>query len=153
VTDSSSSDREVVVGFATLPHYDDRVMFGSEVGLRVRLVDAIASRLPPKHAKSCVLKICASWADDPNYGGGGAADGSSGGAAATTPDKGTKPTTKGLAAASHGGFGGGAAYPKTLIVQVVGFKCAGGADGDVLVGTQPNLHVQGKSVCLAAPKY
>lgn len=143
---SSSSSGEVVVGFATLPHYDDRVMFGTEVGLRVRLVDAIAARVAPAHAKHCVLKICASWADD-TTSGAAAAGGGGGGAAATTPDKGAKTARRGSTAAGGAGAAGASAvamYPKTLIVQVVGFKCAAGADGDVLVGKQPNLHVQGE---------
>lgn len=59
-----------VIGFATLPHYDERIMLGNEVGLRVRLVDSIAAQLPPRAAKGCVLKLSANWsdkADDPSF--------------------------------------------------------------------------------------
>jgi hypothetical protein len=59
-----------VIGFATLPHYDERIMLGNEVGLRVRLVDSIAAQLSPAAAKGCVLKMSATWsdkADDPTF--------------------------------------------------------------------------------------
>ena len=150
--------QETVVGFATLPHYDDRVMFGTEVGLRVRLVDAIASRLPnPRDAKNCVLKMCATWADDPSSSlliGSGGVGGNNGGdsegadGAPMTPEKSPRSGRKSLsspAANSTSGAASAAVYPKTLMVQVIGFKCAGGSDGAHLVGKIPNLHVQGAS--------
>ena len=159
---ASGGGQATVVGFATLPHYDDRVMFGTEVGLRVRLVDAIASKLTnSRDAKNCVLKMCATWADDPTSSsllvGSGSVGGDDGdnlesaNGPPMTPEKSPRSGRKSVASPSSSSSSSAAAanaanaavYPKTLMVQVIGFKTAGGRDGDLLVGESSNLHVQG----------
>jgi len=111
---SGAGSGPVVVGFATLPHYDDRVMFGNEVGLRLRLVPGLAATLSPRAAKGCVLKLCASWAD--------------------------KGDVEGMAG------GGGEPWPRSLLVNVVGFAASVDLTREGAPGgggrREPNLHVQ-----------
>lgn len=59
--DAVEGSEQILVGYANFPHFDERVMKGNEVGLRVHVVDDEEDRPPPVY--KCVLKVKALWSE------------------------------------------------------------------------------------------
>lgn len=118
----------LVVGSATMPHWDDRVMYGDEVGLRVRLMDANGqpiARDPDTTESSrrrtgaeCIIKVRAIWESDLTDGDARVLIWHTG-LTLSGPHANTAGDALGLAPPD---------FPRTLIVNIIGASITGAAE-------------------------